>query len=64
LGRIYISFVVDKEGNLVEPKILMGLGYDLNMQATTLITKAEKWNPGLIRGMPMRVSHTLPITVK
>jgi antitoxin component YwqK of YwqJK toxin-antitoxin module len=64
LGRIYMSFVIDKEGNLVEPKILMGLGYDLNVQATTAITKAEKWNPGLIRGMPTRVSYTLPITVK
>lgn len=64
LGKIYISFVIDKEGNLIEPKILMGLGYDLNVQATTLITKAEKWNPGLIRGMPTRVSYTLPITVK
>ncbi|KFF15456.1 energy transducer TonB [Flavobacterium hydatis] len=64
LGKMYIYFVIDKEGNLVEPRILRGLGYDLNVNAITTITNAGKWIPGLIRGIPRRVSYSLPITIR
>ncbi|KIC00456.1 energy transducer TonB [Flavobacterium sp. KMS] len=64
LGKMYIYFVIDKEGNLIEPRILRGLGYDLNLKAITTITNAGKWNPGLIRGIPSRVSYSLPITIR
>lgn len=63
LGKMYIYFVIDKEGNLVEPKILKGLGYDLNTKTIATITNFGKWIPGVIRGIPTRVSYTIPITI-
>lgn len=62
-GKIYLSFVVDKDGTLVEPKILKGVGYGLDESAIRLINEAKKWNPGVRRGIPVRVLYSLPITI-
>lgn len=62
-GKIYISFTVDTEGNVVNPKILKRIGYGLDENAITLITNAQKWIPGLERGIPSRVLLSLPISI-
>lgn len=62
-GKIYMSFIVDEEGNLVEPKILKGVGYGIDENAIQLIKEAQKWNPGKIRGIPVRALYKLPITI-
>lgn len=62
-GKIYLSFIVDKDGTLVEPKIIKGLGHGLDESAISLIKQAKKWNPGIIRGIPSRVRYSLPITI-
>ena len=62
-GKIYMTFIVDKDGSLVEPKILKGVGYGLDEIAIQAIKNAKKWNPGLRRGIPVRVLYSLPITI-
>lgn len=62
-GKIYMTFVVDKDGTLIEPKILRGLGYGLDENAILLVKNAKKWNPGVKRGIPTRVLYSLPITI-
>ncbi|WP_035645716.1 energy transducer TonB [Flavobacterium sp. ASV13] len=62
-GKIFLTFIVDEEGNLVEPKILKGLGYGLDENAIKIIKEAKKWNPGIYRGIPVRVLYSLPITI-
>jgi TonB family protein len=62
-GKIYLTFIVDKDGSLVEPKILKGVGYGLDEIAILAIKNAKKWNPGTKRGIPLRVLYSLPITI-
>lgn len=62
-GKMYLTFIVDKEGKLVEPKIIKGLGYGLDESAISVIKGAKKWIPGTIRGVPVRVLYSLPITI-
>lgn len=62
-GKIYISFVVDLEGNLVEPKILRGIGHGLDLNAITALAAAGKWIPGQERGIPVRTIYSIPITI-
>ncbi|TDO78175.1 TonB-like protein [Flavobacterium chryseum] len=62
-GKIYLTFIVDKDGTLVEPKIVKGIGYGLDENAIRLIKEAKKWNPGIRRGLPVRVLYSLPITI-
>ncbi|SEN49211.1 TonB protein C-terminal [Flavobacterium sp. CF108] len=62
-GKIYLTFTVDEEGNLVEPKILKGLGYGLDENAISVIKGAKKWSPGIRRGIPVKVLYSLPLTI-
>lgn len=62
-GKIYMTFIVDKDGSLVEPKILKGVGYGIDEIAMKAIKNAKSWNPGTKRGIPVRVLYSLPITI-
>lgn len=62
-GKIYMTFIVDTDGNLVEPKIVKGLGYGLDENAILAIKNAKKWIPGTKRGIPVRAHYSLPITI-
>lgn len=62
-GKIYMTFIVDETGNLVDPKVIKGVGYGLDENAIQIIKEAKKWNPGLIRGIPARILYKLPITI-
>lgn len=62
-GKIYMTFIVDKDGTLVEPRILKGIGYGLDEIAIKAIKNAKSWNPGIRRGIPVRVLYSLPITI-
>ena len=63
-GKIYITFVVDKEGKLIEPKVLRDIGYGTGSEAIRIINKASNWIPGKIRGIPIRTMYALPITIQ
>lgn len=63
-GKIYMTFIVDEVGNLVDPKIIKGVGHGIDENAIKLIKEAKKWNPGKNRGVPVRVLYKLPITIK
>ncbi|MFD1603656.1 TonB family protein [Flavobacterium artemisiae] len=62
-GRLVIQFVIDKDGKIVEPKILKSLGYGLDEEAIRVITNYENWIPGKQRGVPVRVLYAIPLTV-
>lgn len=62
-GKIYLTFTVDEEGNLIEPKIVKGLGYGLDESVIKAIKGVKKWNPAIIRGIPVPVLYSLPITI-
>jgi antitoxin component YwqK of YwqJK toxin-antitoxin module len=63
-GKIILNFVIDKEGQIVEPKILKGLGYGLDEEAVRVLLKYGDWIPGEQRGMKVRCSFSLPLTLQ
>ncbi|NGF57199.1 energy transducer TonB [Parapedobacter sp. SGR-10] len=60
-GTITVSFVVERNGELTDIKVLKDLSYGTGQAAINLLKKAEKWNPGIQNGRPVRVAYTLPI---
>lgn len=60
-GRVYIQFVVNKKGNVEDPKVIRGPGAGLNKEALRVIKKAE-FRPGIQAGHPVNVRYTMPIT--
>ena len=63
-GKIYLTFIVDLEGKLVETKIIRDIGFGTGAEALRIIKGAKNWIPGKIRGIPIRFFYALPITVR
>jgi len=60
-GRVYIEFVVEKDGSLTDIKIMKGIGGRCDEEACRIIGNAPKWEPGKQRGRPVRVKMVIPI---
>ena len=60
-GRVFISFVVEKNGQLTDIKVLRGLGYGTDEEAVRVLKKSPKWKPGIQNGRAVRVQYTIPI---
>lgn len=63
-GKVYIGFVVDKDGSLTQVEVLRGIGFGCDEEAVNAIASADKWNPGKQRGVPVRVKMVIPIEFK
>ena len=63
-GRVICSFVVDKKGNIVEPKIIRGIDPSLDAEALRLVGMMPRWTPGRQDGKAVRVLYTVPITFR
>jgi antitoxin component YwqK of YwqJK toxin-antitoxin module len=63
-GKIFISFVIDKDGQVVEPKILKSIGYGTDEQAIKVVTTYKNFASGEIRGIKIRCTYSLPITIQ
>lgn len=61
-GRVLVSFIVDKDGSIVEPEIVKSVNPSLDKEALRLVSIMPKWNPGSQRGKPVRVKYTMPLT--
>ena len=60
-GRVFVSFIVEKDGRVNESKILRGIGADCDEEALRVVNSMPKWKPGLSEGKPVRVQYNLPI---
>ena len=63
-GRVICSVVVDKKGNIVEPKIIRGIDPSLDAEALRVIGMMPRWTPGRQDGKAVRVLYTVPITFR
>lgn len=62
-GKVYITFVVDKDGKIVEPKVLRDLGYGTGAEAIRIMKNCDNWSPGEQRGRKVRCTYSLPISI-
>lgn len=60
-GKVFIQFVVEKDGSLTDIKILKGIGSGCDEEAVRVLKAAPKWKPGKQRGKAVRVRRSLPI---
>lgn len=60
-GRVFIQFVVEKDGSLTDIKVIKGIGAGCDEEAVRVLKKAPQWNPGKQRGNPVRVRRSIPI---
>ena len=60
-GRVFINFVVEKDGSITAVKVLRGIGGGCDEEAVRVVKAMPKWKPGMQRGKPVRVSFNLPV---
>lgn len=63
-GKVYVTFVVEKDGSLTDIKVLRDIGYGTGAEAVRVLKKCPKWSPGVQNGKPVRVLYSLPITIQ
>lgn len=63
-GRVTIQFVVNKDGSIVDVKVLRGVDPYLDKEAVRVVSSMPKWKPGKQRGKPVRCKFTVPVTFK
>jgi len=60
-GKVYVNFVVDRDGTVTNAKIARGVDPSLDKEALRVVNSLPKWKPGKQRGKPVKVSYTVPI---
>ena len=60
-GKVYVQFVVEKDGSINDVKVVKGVHNTLDKEATRVVKDRPAWNPGEQRGKKVRVRYTLPI---
>ena len=61
-GRVLIGFVVNKEGDIDDVKVLRSIGDGCDEEAVRVIHKMPKWKPGKNNGKLVNVFYNLPVT--
>ena len=60
-GKVYIQFVVEKDGSLTDISATRGPSATLKEEAIRILSKSPKWKAGIQNGRPVRVQYTVPI---
>lgn len=60
-GRVFVTFVIEKDGQVSNAKILRDIGGGCGEEAIRVVKNMPKWKPGTQRGNPVRVQFNLPI---
>ncbi len=60
-GRVVVQFVVNRDGSIVDAKVLRGVDPYLDKEAIRVISGMPKWKPGMQRGKAVRVKYTVPV---
>ena len=62
-GKVFVQFVVEKDGSLTDIKVVRDLGYGTGAEAIRVLKKSPKWKPGIQNGRAVRVLYSLPISI-
>jgi len=63
-GRVFVSFIVSKDGMVSDPKIVRGVSPSLDKEAIRVVNSMPQWEAGKQDGKPVNVIYTVPINFK
>jgi len=64
-GTVHVQFVVDNEGAVSDVTTIGNkLGYGLEEEAISVVSKLSGWEPGKVKGRNVKTRMTIPITYK
>lgn len=63
-GRVFVSFIVGKDGMVSDPKIVRGVAPSIDKEAIRVVNSMPQWEAGKQDGKPVNVIYTVPINFK
>lgn len=60
-GKVYVGFIVEKDGSLSNLQIINGIDSGCNEEAMRVLRSSPPWQPGIFNGNPVRTAYTLAI---
>ena len=60
-SRIFVDFIVEKDGSLSHIEIVRGLNPVLDAEALRVTKLLPHWTPAKLDGKPVRVRYTIPV---
>jgi TonB family protein len=63
-GKVFIEFVIEKDGTVRHVKAIKGPGGGLNEEAERVLRLMNKWTPGKVRGKPVPQMMVLPVAFR
>ena len=60
-GRVFVTFVVEKDGSVSNVKAARDIGGGCGAEAVRVVKSMPKWKPGKQRGKAVRAAYTLPV---
>jgi protein TonB len=63
-GKVYVQFVVERDGSLTDIKVVKGIGAGCDEEAERVVKEAKRWKAGKQRGRPVRQRMVIPIIFK
>ncbi len=60
-GRVYLQFVVERDGSLTDIKAVRGPSQAMQDEAIRVLKRSPKWEPGIQNGRKVRATFTVPI---
>ncbi|MBP5680191.1 MAG: energy transducer TonB [Bacteroidales bacterium] len=64
MGRVYLSFIVEKDGSITHIEVIRTPVQEFANEAIRVVKAMPKWEPGKMKGMPVREKFILPISFR
>ncbi len=63
-GRVFVSFVIEKDGSITNAKVMRGIDKECDAEAVRVVSSMPKWQPGTQSGEAVRCRFTAPFIFK
>ena len=60
-GKVFLSFVVEKDGQLTDVVVTRKLSPETDAEAIRVLKNSPKWNPAMQDGKPVRVKYNINV---
>ena len=63
-GCVFVQFIIEKDGSISDVKVARGDAPSLYKEAMRVVKAMPKWNPGKLKGIPVRVKNEVPVVFR
>lgn len=63
-GKVFVTFVIEKDGSITDVKVLRDIGYGTGEEAVRVLQNCKNWIPAEQDGKKVRVLYSLPISIQ